>query len=270
YQLLAGHYLAAGKIHTPVNYWNDTYHHGRLFFPTISRPLSMDKLVPLHDNALRLGGRNLGRRGFFYDLTVGSGHEYENDIFPEGVQSFTLSAGIEPSHGLTMRIGLHRNEAHRVGHLAHSSMPSMPVHGAMMPAHQHATMPDMGMATGATDLEVLNLLATSLLVKSGKLEALSEAVWSRGSNNTENNAAFYQYLGFNLSDTATPYVLFDWISLDRGPGFKEGVELRGGLGVKFFLHDALDLKVELVRHRDGTLESSLSSVELRAQFSVGF
>ena len=274
YQLLSGHYLAAGKIHTPVNHWNDTYHHGRLFFPTISRPLSMDKLVPLHDNAIRLGARNLGAYGFFYDLTVGSGHEYENEVFPEGAQSFTASAGFEPYHGLTMRIGLHRNEAHKVGHVAHGSMPAMPAHDSMMPSHQHGTLHsmnmDMGMATGSDDLATLNLVAASLLLKSGKFEALTEAVWSRGSDNTENNAAFYQYLGFNFSETVTPYALVDWISLDRGPGFKEGVELRGGLGVKFILGDTLDLKVELVRHRDGTVEESPSGVELRAQFSVGF
>ena len=26
------HSVIVGKMHTPVNYWNDTYHHGRLFF----------------------------------------------------------------------------------------------------------------------------------------------------------------------------------------------------------------------------------------------
>lgn len=28
----------AGKMHIPINYWNDVYHHGKLFFPTIDRP----------------------------------------------------------------------------------------------------------------------------------------------------------------------------------------------------------------------------------------
>jgi len=195
-------------------------------------------------------------------------------VFPEGIQSFTASAGFEPHYGLTMRVGLHRNEAHKVGHGAHGSMPSTTAHGSMMPFHQHGAMPgmnmDMGMATVSDDLQVLNLVAASLFLRSGKLETLTEAAWSRGSDNTENNAAFYHYLGFNVSEVVTPYALIDWISIDRGPGFKEGVELRGGLGVKFVLGDTLDLKAELVRHRDGTLEASPSSVELRAQFSVGF
>ena len=68
----------------------------------------------------------------------------------------------------------------------------------------------------------------------------------------------------------TPYALLDWISLDRGAGFRKGIEVRSGLGVKFVLGDTVDLKVEMVRHRDGTLEKSPSGLELRAQFSVGF
>ena len=30
--------VIVGKMHKPVNYWNDVYHHGRLFFPVIDRP----------------------------------------------------------------------------------------------------------------------------------------------------------------------------------------------------------------------------------------
>lgn len=48
-------------MHTPVNEWNDAYHHGRLFFPTIDRPYSFGEFVPVHEVGLRLSGENLGR-----------------------------------------------------------------------------------------------------------------------------------------------------------------------------------------------------------------
>jgi hypothetical protein len=32
--------LIVGKMHTPLYHWNDVYHHGRLFFPTVDRPLA--------------------------------------------------------------------------------------------------------------------------------------------------------------------------------------------------------------------------------------
>ena len=35
YNFAGNNNLLIGKHHTPINYWNDTYHHGRLFFPTI-------------------------------------------------------------------------------------------------------------------------------------------------------------------------------------------------------------------------------------------
>src|SRR5665647_1763752 len=39
YNIQGNNNIIIGKIHTPLNYWNDTYHHGRFFFPTIERPL---------------------------------------------------------------------------------------------------------------------------------------------------------------------------------------------------------------------------------------
>ena len=36
-RLSENHWMSVGKMHTPVNEWNDAYHHGRLFFPTIDR-----------------------------------------------------------------------------------------------------------------------------------------------------------------------------------------------------------------------------------------
>ena len=32
YNFQGNHNIIIGKIHTPLNYWNDTYHHGRVFF----------------------------------------------------------------------------------------------------------------------------------------------------------------------------------------------------------------------------------------------
>ncbi len=35
YNIEGNNNIIIGKIRTPLNYWNDTYHHGRLLFPTI-------------------------------------------------------------------------------------------------------------------------------------------------------------------------------------------------------------------------------------------
>ena len=82
--------MSVGKMHTPVNEWNDAYHHGRLFFPTIDRPYSFGEFVPIHEVGLRLSGENLGAKRAFYDVVLGSGQSAGDDVFPSGVQILTL------------------------------------------------------------------------------------------------------------------------------------------------------------------------------------
>jgi len=49
YNYAGNHSVLLGKHHTPINYWNDTYHHGRVFFPTVERPLLFSEgFIPLH------------------------------------------------------------------------------------------------------------------------------------------------------------------------------------------------------------------------------
>ena len=75
--------VIVGKMHTPVNYWNDVYHHGRLFFPTIDRPRSFGTHVPIHTLGLRLQGQNIGKLRFGYDLVIGNGMS-SNDVVTAG------------------------------------------------------------------------------------------------------------------------------------------------------------------------------------------
>jgi hypothetical protein len=73
FNIKGNHSIITGKVHTPLNYWNDVYHHGRLFFPTVDRPLAFSYLIPLHTLGLQFQGQNLGRMKFGYDFMVGNG-----------------------------------------------------------------------------------------------------------------------------------------------------------------------------------------------------
>ncbi len=269
YELPNNHYLLFGKGHTPVNYWNDSFHHGRLFYPSISRPLSLEKFIPLHDSALRMGGRALGDNGFFYDIALGAGHRYENKVFPRGILSETVSFGWQTLDGNVLRFGWHRNEAHQVGH----GITTMPV---TLPAHNAMTLGmDMPMSASAAQphvhpvvLDMLEVFTASMKWQMGRTEWLTEIANSDGSRNTEHNLALYQYAGFRLTDNLVPYAVVDWLELDRGLGLRAGVETRTGLGLKLLLTDTVDLKLELLRHRDGTKAGTPTGVEFRAQVSV--
>ncbi|TFH75254.1 hypothetical protein E3V39_03770 [Gammaproteobacteria bacterium LSUCC0112] len=260
YALPKNHYLIVGKNHTPVTHWNDSFHHGRLFYPSISRPLSLDKFVPLHDSAVRVGARSLGEHGFFYDLSLGSGHRYENKFFSNGVLSETVSVGLQSEIGNVVRLGWHRNAAHRVGHgITTTPLEFHSNHHLMggMVAHDHPEV-----------LDVLTVIAMSVRLELGRVELLTEAAVSDGSRDTENNRALYQYLGYRLTDNIVPYAVIDWLKLERGLGLRAGVESRSGVGVKIMLTDSADLKLESLRHRDGTKNNTPAAVEFRMQLSV--
>jgi hypothetical protein len=66
--------LEAGKFHTPISYWNDTFHHGRVFWPTIERPSLFSRgIIPIHTNGVMLRGTEVGSARLGYDLLIGNG-----------------------------------------------------------------------------------------------------------------------------------------------------------------------------------------------------
>src|SRR3978361_28448 len=101
YNYAGNHSLLFGKQHTPIDYWNDTYHHGRVFFPTIYRPLLFDaNIIPLHTTGIRLQGDNLGYVNFGYDFMVGNGLGSTDVQDNDKNKSVTAAIHIKPTDGL--------------------------------------------------------------------------------------------------------------------------------------------------------------------------
>ena len=91
------HSIIAGKIHTPVNYWNDVYHHGRVFFPSIDRPTSFSYLVPLHNLGIQFQGQNLGKWNFGYDVVIGNGISATDASDDNLIQATTVAFHVKPT-----------------------------------------------------------------------------------------------------------------------------------------------------------------------------
>ncbi|HEB27064.1 MAG TPA: hypothetical protein ENI05_04730 [Porticoccus sp.] len=110
--------LSLGRYHTPIGFWNATYHHGAWLQTTISRPTLMkfgSQIVPIHfegvlaEGNLPVNGFNLGYRvgtgtGIHNNITVddNSGHHGETD----GDDAFTLQLYTRPSFIRGMEYGL--------------------------------------------------------------------------------------------------------------------------------------------------------------------
>lgn len=65
--------ISAGRFHTPINWWNSTFHHGVWLQTTIDRPSMLGTLVPIHFLGVVLEGA-LGESSLNLAYNVGMGN----------------------------------------------------------------------------------------------------------------------------------------------------------------------------------------------------
>ena len=231
YEINQNHWTEFGKIHTPVNYWNDWFHHGRLFFPTVARPIFFaEEFFAIHDIGLRFGGM-LNLAGVQYDLFLGSGTSVVSDdhqmshshdaapggrgdqIFPDGIQSLNVALRYERNNWLfrlaTYLDGIRRDSLSKRGHFV------------------------------------------SVHVEDERLRGLTELAATFSPRESDGRklrkVALYQYLGYKATDSVTPYLALDLVSDDNVQGATHSVsKVIAGLSV---MPDArVTLKMQLERH----------------------
>jgi hypothetical protein len=228
------HSIIAGKVHTPVNYWNDVYHHGRLFFPTIDRPLSFSYLIPLHTLGIQLQGQNLGDFNFGYDVVLGNGIS-STDVF-QGDQNLSLTAAMHVKPVDDLRIGVsyyHDFLSNNISgvHSGHSNAPT----------HYTGVL-----YKGAVEY---HLASMSVAYFGNKFEFLSEATYNATVTDTlgrADNMAGFVYTGFRIAEKHVPYIIADFIhvadnDLHAYP-FSMG---KLGLGYKYEFNHLINLKAQI-------------------------
>ena len=202
YSFGKGFNVIVGKMHTPVNYWNDVYNHARLFFPTIDRPTSFSYLIPVHTLGLRFQGQNLGKYKFGYDLVLANGME-ASDTYAEGISpSYTAAFHFKPIDGMRVGASYHYenfSDASMIGsHAGHS---------------HHSS--GMNQYKGELDFHV----ASASIAHFGEsFETLIEACYN--ANNTDSlgradNFSLYTYLGKRIQEKHVPFINTDFISIDQ-------------------------------------------------------
>lgn len=253
YEINERHWTEFGKIHTPVNYWNDWYHHGRLFYLTVDRPAFFaDEFFVMHDIGLRLGGA-LGAAGLQYDLFLGSGSgavphahggsdmaddhaddmmaddmmaddmmaddhmtsEHGDQIFPDGVQSLNVALTY-PWNNWMFRVATQFDGLR-------DATPFMRVH------------------TVSVNME--NARLHSLL------EFAAKYAETEAGEADVRKMALYQYVGYKLNDRMTPYVGLDLISKNRVEGDDQTRSVvKTMLGLSYMPDARMTFKTQLERH----------------------
>jgi len=244
YILYGNHSLIAGKIHTPVNYWNDSYHHGRVFFPTIDRPLVFDStIIPLHSLGLGLQGKDLGRFRFGYNVFLanglGSGEIADNDRY----KSLTVATYIRPARNMRIGISWYHDKISE-GALVHS-----------MKYSRNTTQ---------------NLYSASLANFGKHWEILLESTAGLEKDNLESRTtiATYGYLGYRIKDKLIPYGRYDFLRSHGGENHLNRPDVEKlVLGVRYQINYLAVMKLEYQNiRRMGAADEN----KVVAQFAVGF
>jgi hypothetical protein len=258
------HSIIVGKIHTPVNYWNDVYHHGRVFFPVIDRPMAFNYLVPLHTLGLQFQGQNLGKLNFGYDVVIGNSINSTDVLNKSLIPSLTGSFHIKPKEGA--RIGMSyywdnlKNNMAGV-HSGHNVMPNIPLDD---------------MYTGPVKLRNLSF---SYAQFGERFELLSETVYNvskTDSTGTARNYSQFIYTGLNLSEKSTPYALVDYINIADNDIHVYSLEtFKVALGYKHSFNYLLNIKIQMetnweLRHAGHSHNSKYNGPSLRVQVAYGF
>lgn len=239
------HNLLLGKHHTPVNYWNDTYHHGRVFFPTIDRPLVFSAgLLPLHTTGISAQGLNLGELRFGYDIMIGnglgSGELKDNDKN----KSFTAAVHIKPIDGLRLGVSYYHDRISK---------------GARV--HEHIIINDVKQ----------QLTNASIAYFGKKVEFLSETLFAfnhTDSTGSKRTIGTYTYAGIKIKEKWIPYIRFDHINYKDGEIFfhKDNTTSFIG-GLRYEINYLAVVKLEY-QHEKREMNGRIDRVV--AQVAIGF
>lgn len=251
YNYTGNNNLLLGKHHTPLNYWNDTYHHGRVFFPTIYRPLMFNSgIIPLHTTGASLQGLNLGKLRFGYDLMVGNGlgsnDAADNNIF----KSITAAFHIKPVEGLRIGASYYRD-------IISSNAVSVHLHG--------------GAVNKLSRSLEQQLFTASCAYFKNNYEFLSEgtlAINKTDSTGSAQTKIMYAYAGYRIKDKFIPYVRFDWSEYGKNEiYFVKDNTTSYLIGFRYQINYLAVVKFE---YEHSTSARSGQIDKYTAQFAIGF
>ena len=266
FDYFGNHSFLAGKFHTPVNFWNDTYHHGRLFFPVIDRPLAFSYLVPLHTTGIRFQAQNLGDLRFGYDVVIGNGISSTDIKDLDYNKSVTLAAHIKPVD--QMRIG--------------ASYYYDLVKGNLSGVHSGHTSSAFTIPSGSYKGNIeFQMMSFSFAWFGERFEFLHELTFNRNNSDSlgiaDNGSAFF-YAGFRLKKWV-PFAVVDYIDIsDRDLHVTPFVQSRIAGGLRYEFNPYCNVKVVAERlaaeewlawqNHSHTLLPRI--YELKVQFAYGF
>jgi hypothetical protein len=248
YNYYGNHSFLIGKHHTPLNYWNDSYHHGRVFFPTIDRPyLFKAGIIPLHTTGASLQGMNLGKLRFGYDLMVGNGIG-SNDLKDNDThKSLTAAVHIKPLDRMRIGASFYHDNISPNGEDHH------------------------GLDFGIEEAVKQQLYTASFAYFGKKLEVLTEATYAANtadSSGTVNSISSYFYAGYRIKEKIIPYFRLDSSHFEDEEFYYTNNDVTTfTTGIRYEINYLAVVKLEY-QHESISLLDNINKVKL--QIAIGF
>jgi hypothetical protein len=250
YNYYGNHNLLIGKHHTPINYWNDTYHRGRVFWPTIDRLLVFAQgIIPQNTTGVSLQGQNLGKFRFGYDLMVGngigSGDLADNNIF----KSVTAGVHVKPIDNLRLGGTFYHDVISNVGRLV---------------GQADSTQVPMSNVTQ-------NLLTASATYFGKKFEFIAEGTTALNQSDRTGDqrvSTLYVYAGLRINEKLIPYIRFDNVQYrDREVYFRQDNTQSYMAGLRYEINYLTVVKLE---YQQLQKERSTTTDKVSLQLAIGF
>ena len=187
-----------GKHHTPLGYWNTSYHHGTVLQPTIGRPIMLSfenrgGIMPIHTVGVSLWGHLSS--GIYYEFMLGNGigsnERSDNDA------SKSIAIAVHKDLNQHLRVGI----TSYFDRIAAGLLSFQRDEDGRIPLTSSVRQSSFGGNTR---------------YKKNSLELLAELMLVRNHSNSSTGVtlAHYIYGGYQLGKV-TPYLRFDQLRFDN-------------------------------------------------------
>lgn len=242
--------LNAGKMHTPLGYWSNAFHHGLVIQPTITRPqvVQFEETggpLPIHTLGVQLSGRDLGEAHLGFDVLLGNGRG--NRASPDG-----------------------RNDAQALAVSLHSQLTSS-LRVGVSGYRDRVAVGSPNARGNVTESAIVQTISGGFLSYFGdRAQAVLEGhrVANATLGHTTTSPGWFGYAGWRLGERLVPYAVHDELTLaSDDPYFEAGRTRREILGMRHELASTVVSKLELrsVDHR-----GLPRATELAAQLAIAF
>jgi hypothetical protein len=244
--------IEAGKVHIPIGFWNNRFHHGLTIQPTISRPNIINfedeggGFIPIHQVGVLAKGSKLTDYNIGYNLLVSNGISSNNTKEINNHKAITAKLYAEPMDGLEVSIsGMYdKLDSGNINHIG----------------------------TEMTKSTTYNMIGAGVsffnIEKSFEMSA--EYYFMRAKNDiySDNVSGGFLYMGYNM-DKYKLYTLGNLIMVDQknpNPFFDNRNRTNLTLGANYQVDDMAVLKLEFTNN----FNTQERQQEIKLQFAIGF